>query len=483
MQTGDSQAKRGSGELYEQPAGRIMNRQTGLPFPPCLLPAFIAAIAISFTGRASDNNFASRVDVIARHSLDRPNAGISIAVARDGKLILARAYGVADRSHAVDVTPDSIFHIASISKNIAAAAVLSLVDQGLVRLDDDVTRYVPAAPTHGQRVTLRQLLNHTSGIFSFTSLRDAEANEALDLTHAQILASIKDRALDFTPGTSWRYDNTGFYLVGMVVEQVTGQAYATYIRDHFFHPLGMSSSSLCTIHDNVPDLVSAYVRQNNALVPAPFMTWMLPFSAGSVCSTATDLTRWQLALDSGQVLRPATLALMRRPTELADGTRVDYGLGTRLGSFLGRRVLGHTGSGGGFTTVLEDFPDDRVTITVLVNTEAAGANAVAADIARTAFEVSESPLRDLPAPARELAAIAGTFESDEGPVNLTPCGERLCADLPGVTVERRVHRREAPFVYAIDRDTTVRFIQRRGRVDWAFVYSAGLMMDAKRRTR
>src|SRR6478672_13931038 len=91
MQTGDSQAKRGSGELYEQPAGRIMNRQTGLPFPPCLLPAFIAAIAISFTGRASDNNFASRVDVIARHSLDRPNAGISIAVARDGKLVLARA--------------------------------------------------------------------------------------------------------------------------------------------------------------------------------------------------------------------------------------------------------------------------------------------------------------------------------------------------------------------------------------------------------
>ena len=193
-------------------------------------------------------------------------------------------------------------------------------------------------------MTLRQLLNHTSGIFSFTSLPDADANESLDLTHDQILASIKERALDFTPGTSWRYDNTGFYLAGMVVEQVTGQPYATYIRDHFFHPLGMSSSSLCTIHDNVPDLVSAYVRRNDALVPAPFMTWMLPFSAGSVCSTATDLTRWQLALDSGQVLRPGTLALMRRPTELADGTRVDYGLGTRLGSFLGHRVLGHTGT-------------------------------------------------------------------------------------------------------------------------------------------
>ena len=227
----------------------------------------------------------------------------------------------------------------------------------------------------------------------------------------------------------------------------------------------------------------ADIRRDNALVPAPFMTWMLPFSAGSVCSTAIDLTKWQIALDSGHVLKPGTLALMRRPAALADGTRVDYGLGTRLGSFFGHRVLGHTGSGGGFTAILEDFPDDRLTIAVLINTGEGGANAVAADIARTAFGIAEAPLHDLPAPARELAAIAGTFDSDEGPVHLTPCDERLCLDLPGVTVERRVHRREARFVYAIDRDTTVRFIQRRGRVDWAFVYSAGLMVDAKRRSR
>ena len=178
--------------------------------PSFVLPWRSRRSPLGIAGRAADDTFASRVDVIARRSLDRPNAGVSLAVARDGKLILARAYGVADRSRVVDVTPGSIFHIASISKNIAAAAVLSLVDQGIVRLDDDVTRYVPAAPTHGQRVTIRQLLNHTSGIFSFTSLPGADANEALDLTHAQILASIKDRALDFAPGTSWRYDNTGF---------------------------------------------------------------------------------------------------------------------------------------------------------------------------------------------------------------------------------------------------------------------------------
>ncbi|AMY08307.1 hypothetical protein LuPra_01501 [Luteitalea pratensis] len=122
-------------------------------------------------------------------------------------------------------------------------------------------------------------------------------------------------------------------------------------------------------------------------------------------------------------------------------------------------------------------------IAVLINTEAAAATAVAADIARAAFEVSEAPLHDLPAPSSELAAIAGTFESDEGPVDLTPCGARLCFNLPDVTAERRALKREAPFVYAIDRDTMVRFVRRRGRVDWTFAYTAGLMTDAKRRTR
>ena len=429
------------------------------------------------------DDLAERIDSIARQSLDRPNAGVSIAVALNGRMVLAQGYGMADRSQAVRVTPDSIFHVASISKNIAAAAVLSLVDGGKLRLDDDVRKYVPSAPTHGARVTIQQLLNHTSGIFSFTSLPGADANELLDLTHDQTMALIKDRPLDFTPGSSWRYNNSGFYLAGMIVERVTGQTYSAFIRERFFQPLGMSSSSLCTVHDEVPRLVSAYVRRKNELVNGPLMTWTLPFSGGSVCATATDLTTWQMALDSGRVLKPATLALMRRPTELADGTRIDYGLGTRLGSFLGHRVLGHTGSGGGFTTVLEHFPDDRLTIAVLINTDGGAATSVAADIARVALGVKEAPLQDQPASKQELTAIAGAYDSDEGPVTLMPCGERLCFALPGAGAEPMPVRRQGPFVYAIDRNNEVKFVERRGRVDWNLLYTGGLMTDAKQRVR
>src|SRR3569832_1079429 len=186
-----------------------------------------------------------RVDAIAKQTLSRSVAGMSVAVARDGQVVIARDYGMANLEHSVAVTPETVFHNASISKNILAAVLLQLVDEGKLRLDDDVTKYVPEAPTHGHHVTVRQLLNHTSGIYSFTSLPVAANNERLELTHEQVLGLIKDKPFEFEPGTRWRYDNSAFFLAGMVVERVTKQEYGAYLREHVFKPLGMSSASLC----------------------------------------------------------------------------------------------------------------------------------------------------------------------------------------------------------------------------------------------
>jgi len=290
----------------------------------------------------------NRVDAIAKQMLSRPVAGISVAVARDGQVVFARGYGMANLEHSVAVTPETVFHVVSISKNILAAVVLQLVDEGKLRLDDDVTKYVPEAPMLGHHVTVRQLLNHTSGIYSFTSLPDATSNERFELTHEQVLGLIKDKPFDFEPGTRWRYDNSAFYLAGMVVERVTKQEYGAYVREHVFKPLGMSSASLCDARMVVPHLASGYELDRGALVNAAFVSWKVPSAAAAICATASDLLKWQAALDTGRVLTPSSLALMRTPTTLADGTKIDYGLGTFLGSLDGHRVLGHTGSGGGF---------------------------------------------------------------------------------------------------------------------------------------
>jgi len=434
---------------------------------------------------ASDE-LGNRVDAVAKQLLSRHTVGVSIAVAREGRLILAHGYGMANVEHSVAVTPETVFHIASISKNILAAVVLQLVDQGKLRLDDDVTKYVPEAPTQGRRVTVRQLLNHTSGIYSFTSLPNAADNERLELTHEQVLRLIKDRPFDFEPGTRWRYDNSAFYLAGMVVERVTKQEYGAYVREHVFKPLGMSSASLCYARMIVPHLASGYEVDGGALVNAAFMTWKLPFAGGAVCATATDLAKWQAALDSGRVLTPSSLALMRTPTTLADGTNIDYGLGTRLGSLDGHRVLGHYGgeSRGGFRPLLESFPDDHLTIVILMNMgDAASPSpvAVAPEIARAALGLAKkNTLLDLPVPGAELAALCGKYDSDEGPVEIFAHDGKLHYRIPGSQIEG-VLLRQAENVYAIDENTEAHFLVRVGRAEWSMVYIGGLLMDAKYR--
>jgi D-alanyl-D-alanine carboxypeptidase len=448
----------------------------------------------------SGPELSERVDVMARMALSRPVAGISVAVARDGKVVFARGYGLANLEHAVAVTPNTVFHIASISKNILAAVVLQLADEGKLRLDDDVTRYVPDAPTHGRHITVRQLLNHTSGIYSFTSLPEAENNERFDLTHEQVLGLIKDRPLDFEPGTSWRYDNSAFYLAGMVVERVTKQEYGEYVREQIFKPLGMNSASLCDAHMVTPHLASGYEVDHGTFVNPSFLSWKLPFAAGAVCATAEDLLKWQAGLDAGRVLSASSLRLMRTATKLNDATSIDYGLGTRFGSLDGHRMLGHTGSGGGFNAVLESFPDDHLTIVVLMNSRSGAGPSLAlgAAIARAMLGLPEKKtLRDSPVAKEELAELVGTYDSDEGRVeifaenpaensdrpensNRSAGPGKLHFRLPGTPVER-VLLRQAANIYGIDENTEVHFVIRPGHPTWAIVYTGGLMMDAKRR--
>ena len=424
-----------------------------------------------------------RIDALAQKMLSRPIAGISIAVGRDGRVEFARGYGMANLEHSVPVSSDTVFHIASISKHILAAVLLQLVDQGSVNLDADVTEYLPEAPTQKRKVTVRQLLNHTSGIYSFTSLPDAEANERLDATHEQVLAWIKDKPFDFEPGTSWRYDNSAFYIAGMVVERVTHQEYGAYVRQHVFDPLGMESARLCDARMVVPHLASGYERQSDTLLNAAFLTWKLPFAAGAICATASDIVKWEAALDAGRVLSPASLALMRTPTTLSDGTQIDYGLGTRLGALDGHRVVGHTGSGGGYAAALESFPNDHVTVVVLINTGvgAGPALSLAAAVARPWLHLSEKQLpKDLVVPEDELAALPGIFESDEGTVeNFARGGKLLFRSLPSGA--EGPMSRQSSGVYAVTEDIEVHFLTRNGRASWASVYMGGLFMDAKRR--
>jgi len=445
----------------------------------CLPILVLLAAPLCNSQSASTPPWAGKIDAIAEKALTQPVAGISIAVAKNGMIVFRRGYGFANVEHSVPVKPETVFHIASISKNIEAGVALQLVDLGKMHLEDDLTRYVPLAPVQGKHVTVQQLLSQTSGIYSFTSLPNAAQKEPLDLTHEQVLDLIRDKPFDFEPGSSWRYDNSGFYLGGMVIEKAVGSDYASYAKDHVFQPLGMTSSQLCDSHMLVPHLASGYERADGHLIPAELMSWKLPFAAGAVCATATDLLKWEMALDAGRVLTPASLNFMRTPTRLSDGTSIDYGLGTRLGFFHGRRVFGHTGTGGGFSTVLESFPDDRLTIAVLINTADGHAISIAANVARAILGIPAPELSDLPVPEDELKAIPGTYDSDEGPVELFVKDGKIHFRIPGALPDGGAIPRQGKLTYAIDRDHEVKFLVRNGRAEWGFEYAAGLLLDAK----
>jgi CubicO group peptidase (beta-lactamase class C family) len=421
------------------------------------------------------------VDAMAKKTLERPVLGISIALANNDRVVFARGYGFADVARSVPVTSETVFHIVSISKNIEAGVLLQLAEQGKLSLDDDVTRSIPDAPLHGKHVTVRQLLNHTSGIPSYTSLADAEKNEQLDLSHEQVLDLVRNAPADFDPGASWRYNNSGFYLAGVIAENVMHQPYATLLHDRIFTPLQMQSSSLCDASTPVPNLASGSEVVNGKLMPAAKMSWKLAFAGGGVCSTASDLLKWQMALNKGRVVSKRSLAAMRTPTILADGTSIDYGLGTRIGLLEGHPVFGATGSGGGFTAALETFPDDKLSIAVLINTGSDGApTELAGAIARSVLGLADVVLRDIPPPAAELACIPAVYDSDEGAIEVFNDGGKLHFRIPGGQGVTGSIARQGTYSYSIDENRRVRFRCDPGHSRWAEVYSGGLMVDAKR---
>jgi CubicO group peptidase (beta-lactamase class C family) len=445
----------------------------------------VFAYSAAATAQSEQAQLASRIDALAAGALSRPIAGISVAVRRGNKDIFARGYGLANVGDSVPVTPDTVFHICSISKNILAAVVLKLAEQGKLSLDDEVTKYIPEAPLHGRRVTIRQLLDHVSGIYSFTSLPEADANERLDLSQQQVLDLIKDKPPLFEPGTNWRYDNSGFYMAGMIVERVTKQDYGSYVRDNIFKPIGMGSASLCYARDVVPHLSSGYEREGGKLVNASYLSWKLPFAAGAVCATAKDLLKWQAALNAGRVIRASSLSAMRSPTLLTDGTSIDYGLGTRLGSLDGHPVVGHTGSGGGFGNAMLFYPDDDLSVVVLTNTgsNAGTALALATAIARPLLGLPETNApANLSVPADELAALTGTFESDEGTVETFAKEGKLHFRVHPAGAEG-ILLRQSKNVFSVSPDIRVRFVVRDGRAQYSFLYTGGLLMDVARRVQ
>ena len=336
------------------------------------LTAFVL-LAVSATTAAAQADRASlvkKLDSLAGSGiLENRAAGIVAAVVKGNDTLLLKGYGKADVEWNIAMPADAMFEIGSVTKQFTAVAILQLRDEGKLSLDDEITKWLPDFDMRGNKVTIRRLLDHTSGIKGLTEMPEfgnLVSNPRFPRDSAYAL--IKRYPFEFKTGEAQIYNNSAFWLLGIVVEKASGMTYEDYVEKKLFEPLGMKRSMYCNSSENVERRAHGYQVQNGQVRRAPTNVHTWPFSAGSLCSTAGDLVIWLKALHGGKVLSAKSYTEMTTPAKLNDGTVLGYGMGIGVGKDVrGLNYIGHGGGIAGFTSEATWYPDAQAAIVVLMN--------------------------------------------------------------------------------------------------------------------
>jgi len=259
------------------------------------------------------------IDSLARAFLaDSSSPSVAIAVVRGGDTLAMRAWGKADLEQDVAATSGTVYRIGSVTKQFTAATVMQLMEIGKVRLDDSIGSYLPSLPRAWHAVTVRQLLNHTSGVPSYTDIGAAwQRRWGEEMTPDTLVALTAGLPMWFPPGTKWRYDNTGYVILGMLIEKVTGRSWGTEIEARFAKPLGLDNTRNCLNEPVIPHRARGYEHAKGGWDNTAYLAMTQPYSAGALCSTIGDLTRWNRALHTGKVVSAASYELMTTPSGAA----------------------------------------------------------------------------------------------------------------------------------------------------------------------
>lgn len=349
------------------------------------------ALVSATVASAQRPELGASVDSIVRTWMaGSPHAGMSVGVTIDGAPVRIRGYGVADLENDVPASSKTVYQIASLTKQFTAVAVLRLVERGRIALDDPVADHVPRLASLGRTATVRQLLSHTSGLAADLG---PEAQALLqrpftsrDEVREEYLRLVLKAGFDTEPGERYRYSNQGYWLLGHLIETVTGRPWGEHLRTELFEPLGMTRTSACPRESIVEGRASGYDVDQGRLVNAPFVHQAVRYSAGALCSTVEDLLRWNSALHQGEILPQDLYQAMTRP-----GPSGTYGYGIGIVDLEGRPYFDHGGWVSGFTARLDYFPDERMSVVVLSNTAPSSVPRVGRAIARKAFGLGPAP--------------------------------------------------------------------------------------------
>jgi D-alanyl-D-alanine carboxypeptidase len=295
--------------------------------------------------------------------------GATVIVVKDGKPVFRKAYGMADTAGKKPMSADMVLRLGSITKQFTAVAILMLAEEGKLALTDDITRFFPDYPTGGKKITVEHLLTHTSGIVSYTGKPDYVAGMAKDMSVAAMIDSFKNDPLDFEPGTSYRYNNSGYFLLGAIIEKVSGQPYAKFVEQRIFVPLGMKDTAYEGHERGKAHPARGHTRDGEGYGASAPLSMTQPYAAGSLVSTVDDLARWDAAISQGKLLKAASWQRAFTPYTLASGKSTGYGYGWEMGKLQGVPMVAHGGGINGFSTFALRLPEQKVFVAVLSNTD------------------------------------------------------------------------------------------------------------------
>lgn len=310
--------------------------------------------------------------------------GIAIAVVRDGEVIKAQGYGLANVEHRVPVKPETVFQSGSVGKPFTATAILMLVDEGKLGLDDPIRQYFPEGPERWDEIKVHHLLSHTAGIKNYTA-GDGSFDYRRDYTEDELVREAMKLPPDFEPGEKWNYSNTGYVLLGILIHRVSGKFYGEFLQERIFGPLDMKTTRVISEEDIVPNRAAGYRLVKGELKNQEWVAPSLNTTAdGSLYLTVLDLAKWAVALNSGKLIKPSVLEQMWTVAPLRDGkpNQGNYGYGWMIREIGGRRVVEHGGSWQGFRSHFQHYRDDSLTVVVLVNRSNTATNVIAYNIAK-----------------------------------------------------------------------------------------------------
>jgi len=374
------------------------------------LPALLLWCVV-FSAAASAQDIGAKVDEYMNAGVKQGRFSGAVLVAKDGKVLVSKGYGMANYEESTPITPQTKFRLASVTKQFTAMGILILQERGKLKVEDPICKYVEACPAAWETITIHHLLTHTAGVPNYTALSGYRELKTQHTTVAALIARFKDQPLDFKPGEQFRYSNSNYALLGHIIERVSGKTYGVFLQENIFGPLKMNASGYDSTSAILKRCAQGYERVGDKLINVDQVDLSVSYAAGGVYSTVEDLYRWSQMLSTEKLVSEKTLAAMTTPF------KNNYAYGLIVDEQFHRKQISHSGSIDGFVTFITRYPNDKVTIIVLSNFGSAPSPIIARDLAAIVFgEKYEVPIerKEIKVDPKLYDAYLGEYERQPG---------------------------------------------------------------------